>query len=233
MREFPAQTTDRRYSVPLPHLPTHDGLAARRFGEPDDFANSAYAEARSDDFSSASSDFKALGAFFCNLVSLAARQPESRAVSRAPVYHILWVRGFRAHTIPGRGFNLFKPLRRHFRATPSCRQAISRRNPGDGNASVQKIDDRLGDLHRDGGTRTNIERLRTSSKKFVERLGSYATLVESLACDRGAAGPAQAEAETAALMFERRLSSPPPRSRQGVRSRSGPRENQSPPPPPG
>ena len=70
-------------------------------------------------------------------------------------------------------------------------------------------------------------------QKFVERLGSFATLVESLACNRGAAGPAQAEAENAALMFERRLSSPPPRSRQGVRSRSGPRENRSPPPPPG
>jgi hypothetical protein len=38
-------------------------------------------------------------------------------VSRAPAYYILWVRGFRAHTISGRGFNLFKPLRRHFRAT--------------------------------------------------------------------------------------------------------------------
>ena len=31
---------------------------------------------------------------------------------------MLWVRGFRDHTISGRGFNLFKPLRRHFRATP-------------------------------------------------------------------------------------------------------------------
>ena len=28
----------------------------------------------------------------------------------------MWVRGFRDPTIPGRGFNLFKPLRRHFRA---------------------------------------------------------------------------------------------------------------------
>jgi hypothetical protein len=34
---------------------------------------------------------------------------------------MLWLRGLRAHTISGRGFNLFKPLRRHFRATPSCR----------------------------------------------------------------------------------------------------------------
>jgi hypothetical protein len=48
----------------------------------------------------------------------------------------------------GRGFNLFKPLRRHFRAfrlpgTPLCRQALSRRDPSDRNAAVQKTDDRL------------------------------------------------------------------------------------------
>ncbi len=42
---------------------------------------------------------------------------------------------------PGRGFNLFKPLRRHFRATPFCRHVLSRRDPGDRNASAQKIDD--------------------------------------------------------------------------------------------
>jgi hypothetical protein len=67
-----------------------------------------------------------LGAFFCNFF-IAARQPESRSVGRAPAYQILWVRGFRAHTISGRGFNLFKALRRHFRATPLCRQTLSRR----------------------------------------------------------------------------------------------------------
>jgi hypothetical protein len=39
-----------------------------------------------------------------------------RTVSRAPVYQMLWVRDFGDHTILGRGFNLFKPLRRHFRA---------------------------------------------------------------------------------------------------------------------
>ena len=42
-----------------------------------------------------------------------------RPVRRAPVYHILWLRGLRAHTISGPGFNLFKSLRRHFRASPS------------------------------------------------------------------------------------------------------------------
>ena len=44
-------------------------------------------------------------------------------MNRAPVYHILWSRGFRDTTISGRGFNLFKPLRRHFEATPFCRRA--------------------------------------------------------------------------------------------------------------
>ena len=61
------------------------------------------------------SDFKGLrgGKFpYLNgsLVILTAHQPESRTVSHAPVYHILWVQGFRAHTISGRGFNVFKPL---------------------------------------------------------------------------------------------------------------------------
>jgi hypothetical protein len=71
------------------------------------------------DFSSASGDFKALGAFFCNFPT-----PEPPPASRAPVYQMLWVRGFRGHTICGRGFNLFKPLRRHFRAVlPSASRA--------------------------------------------------------------------------------------------------------------
>ena len=99
-----------------------------------------------------------------DFVILAARQPD-RARPAAPVYHILWVRVFRDHTISGRGFNLFKPLRRHFRATPFCRQVLSRRDPDDRNASVQKIDDRLGGLLRDGGTGTNIERPRDFGKK--------------------------------------------------------------------
>jgi len=50
------------------------------------------------------------------LVILAARQPESGRQPRA-VYKILWLRGIPDHTISGRGFNLFKLLRRHFRAT--------------------------------------------------------------------------------------------------------------------
>ena len=69
----------------------------------------------------------------------------------------MWVRGFRDHTTSGREFNLFKPLRLHFRATPFCRQAHSRRDRGG--------------LLREGGT----EQLRNAGKKFVERPGSYAT----------------------------------------------------------
>ena len=49
------------------------------------------------------------------LLGIALSSPE-RAVSHAPVYQMLWLRGFGDHTILGRGFNLFKPLRRHFRA---------------------------------------------------------------------------------------------------------------------
>jgi hypothetical protein len=93
---------------------------------------------------------------------VAARQPKRRTVGRAGAYHILWVRGYRDHTIPGRGFNLFKPLRRHFRATPFCRHARSRRDPGDQNASVPKIDDRLGGLLREGGRGAS-----ESSRKFA------------------------------------------------------------------
>ena len=141
------------------------------------------------DFSFASSDFKTLGAFFCNFPSLDWRRLQSRrrvgqrerragageaarldrlsvrrageaseilsrfraismlceaenfpsglrarrirqrscgsrperTVSPRARYQMLWLPGFRATTISGRGFNLFKPLRRHFRATPSCR----------------------------------------------------------------------------------------------------------------
>jgi len=63
------------------------------------------------------------------LVILAARQPGSHTVSCGSVYQMLRVRGFRAHAISRRGSNLFKPLRRHFAATPFCRHA--RGDPGD------------------------------------------------------------------------------------------------------
>jgi hypothetical protein len=73
------------------------------------------------DFSSASSLSNTLGAFFCNFPNrdlCHSRGSAARAAHGQPPYQILWVRGFRGHTISGRGFNLFKPLRRHFPATP-------------------------------------------------------------------------------------------------------------------
>jgi hypothetical protein len=76
-------------------------------------------EGKGVDFSSASSLSNALGAFFCNFPNrdlCHSRGSAARAAHGQPPYQMLWVRGFRAHTISGRGFNLFKPLRRHFRA---------------------------------------------------------------------------------------------------------------------
>ena len=55
-------------------------------------------------------------------------------------YQILGVQGCGAHTIFGREFNLLKPLRRHFRASPLCRPALPRRGQ---NAAVQETDDRV------------------------------------------------------------------------------------------
>ena len=109
------------------------------------------------DFSPASSDFKALGAFFWSAGAAHGQSP-----ARVPDF----VGSRLPSPFSGRGFNLFKPLRRHFRAAPFFRQALSRRDPGDRNASVQKTDDRLGDLRREGGTRTNIERRRSFGKKI-------------------------------------------------------------------
>jgi hypothetical protein len=62
------------------------------------------------------------------LVVLAGREPESHGQPRAPGRQILWVRGFRAHTIFAPRFNLFRLLRRHLRATPFCRQPLAPRS---------------------------------------------------------------------------------------------------------
>jgi hypothetical protein len=65
----------------------------------------------------------------------------SRSRAREPRARIpdLVGRGCRDPTISGRGFNLIKALRRHFRATPFCLEpSRSHRNP-----SIQKIVERL------------------------------------------------------------------------------------------
>jgi hypothetical protein len=105
----------------------------------------------------------------CNFVILGSSAGAAHGQPRARVP--LVGSRFPVHSISGPGFNLFKLLRRHFRPTSFCRQ---RRN-----ASVQKIDDRLGDLRRGGDARTNIERRRNFGKKFVERLGGYPTFFDS------------------------------------------------------
>ena len=89
------------------------------------------------------------------------------AVSRAPVYQILWARGFRATTISEPGFNLFKPLRRHFRADSVVAVRPSRAAIPATETPRFKIDDCLGDLRWDGGVETNRERPRNFGK-FVD-----------------------------------------------------------------
>jgi hypothetical protein len=63
-------------------------------------------------------------------------------------------------------------ISRRLRVTVS----VSRRDPGDRNASVQKIDGQLDELRRDGAEGTNIERRRSSGKKIVSRLRSWFAL---------------------------------------------------------
>ena len=81
------------------------------------------------DFSFASNDFKTLGAFFCNFTTFRSRG-SSAGVAHGQRGRVPDVVGSRlpAHTISRPEFNLFKPLRRHFRATPSCRQPLAPRS---------------------------------------------------------------------------------------------------------
>jgi hypothetical protein len=59
------------------------------------------------------------------MLAALSRSASSR---RAPVHQILWLQGFRDHTISGLGFNLFNPLRRHFRSTPFCSSPLAPRS---------------------------------------------------------------------------------------------------------
>ena len=96
------------------------------------------------DFSSASSEFKALGAFFCNSCHFQLCHPSALRAhgERTPVFHILWPRSFRDHTIFGRGFNIINTLWRHFRATRSCRQVLlALRSRQTERPRLKKIDD--------------------------------------------------------------------------------------------
>ena len=132
------------------------------------------------DFSSASSEFKVLGAFFCNFATsqlchssgssagVAHGQPRARVPhlvgSRLPSpYHFpARIQSFQAVAAPFPG-NSFLPSASPA-AIPATETSRSKRS-------------KIGSAVSAGtAARTNIELLRHSGKKFVERLGSYATL---------------------------------------------------------
>jgi hypothetical protein len=96
--------------------PARGDQDAWRFGEPDEFTIAMEQPNAGADFNSASSDFKALGAFFCNFVLLEARQPEWRTVSLRPC------------TTSCR-FEVSEP--NHFRARIQSFQAVAAPFPGD------------------------------------------------------------------------------------------------------
>ena len=70
--------------------------------------------------------FQDIGRLFCNFPKPESRHSRrlgcpGRARSPRP-YQMLWVRGFRGHTISGRRFNLFNLFQRHFQAGNSARR---------------------------------------------------------------------------------------------------------------
>ncbi len=107
---------------------------------------------------------------------------------RAPLLHLV-------------GSRLPSPY--HFRARIQSFQPVAAPFPGDSvlpsgplaprfrrpKRLRSKTDDRPGDLSRDGAVRTNIERLRNSGKKFVERhdQGPGMFLIASVAASRSSA----------------------------------------------
>ena len=119
------------------------------------------------DFSFASSEFKTLGAFFCNFVILGS---SARSRARSAVRRRTRSSGFEVYEpIPFPGADsIFSS--RCGAISGRLRFAVSDETP-----RFKKIDDRLDDLRRGGDARTNIELRRSFGKKFVERLGSYAT----------------------------------------------------------
>jgi len=104
----------------------------------------------------------------------------SCTVSRAPMYHILWVLAFLDHTISRPGFNLFKLLRRHFRATPFCRQPLEAcrptfRLPARGRAAAKAALERRSCNHGHRALRehsTSLSRSRPNGTPAVDRRSS-------------------------------------------------------------
>ena len=119
------------------------------------------------DFSFASSDFKALGAFFCNFCNLVILLRRARSAARPLTTSC----GFAASgTIPFPGANsIFSTSCGAISGQPVFAVRPSRAAIPAAKTPLFNTDDRPGDLRRDGAVRTNIERLRNSGKKFVER----------------------------------------------------------------
>jgi hypothetical protein len=128
------------------------------------------------DFSSAWSDFKALGTFFCNSATLSFL----RLVSRSRAWSVA------RPCTTSCGFEASETY--HFRARIQSFQAVAAPFPGDSilpsrpsRAAIPATEtprfkrSTLG-LEWDRGARTNIELPRSSGKKFVERLGNYTTV---------------------------------------------------------
>jgi hypothetical protein len=132
----------------------------------------AFPAATGADFSFALSDFKALGAFFCNFgnfCNLSFLRSRAPGQPRAHLLHLVGSRLPSPYHLRAR-IQSFQPLAAPFPGDsvlpPSGPLAPRFRRP---KRLCSNTDDRPGDLSRDGAVRTNIERLRNPGKKFVER----------------------------------------------------------------
>ena len=85
-------------------------------------------------------------------------------------YHILWVRGFRAHTISRRAIQSFQAVAAPFPGHSVLPSATRASSPATETPRFKRSMIGSAISHRAGDTRTNIERLRNSGKKFVERV---------------------------------------------------------------
>jgi hypothetical protein len=145
----------------------------RPFAEPPVFGIAPGRPHAGADFSSASSDFKALGAFFCPLVPFAALSllrllSRSRAPSAARRHTTSC--GFAASeaiSTSRPGFNLFKPLRCPFpgdSVSPSASRAVI---PATETPRSKRSTNRLAISAGRAVQETNIERLRNLGEKLL------------------------------------------------------------------
>jgi hypothetical protein len=129
------------------------------------------------DFSSASSDFKALVAFFCNIATLSFLRLVSRSRARSATRPRTTSCGFaasEAYHVPAR-IQSFQAVAPPFPGDSFLPSASPAAIPATETSRSKRS--KIGSAVSAGtAARTNIQPLRRSGKKFVERLGSYATL---------------------------------------------------------